>query len=328
MVDRDLFIEWCEGSFGRFKTSGDEIQVNSIFTDDYKFKLYCNTTKNLYHCFKTGAKGTLHQLVAKIEKCSMEMSYGIIGGKPQIANLDERLREVMYGKNPEPIIEEKANHEIEFPNDTYRFNLVPSWCKFTEKAKSYLTSRKLNFGNFYFCVKGKYANRIIIPWFDENDAMYYWNARTIFENVFPKYKLPSENVSEILKSNVIWMSDWSSEKIYLTEGEIDAMSLSQCSFAAAAIAGKELTDGQATLLAKRQIVVTLDNDEYGISSSIKTAKKLLDHGFKNIRYIRPPVGFKDWNELYVKHDKETVQNYIFKNESDLDLFKLELLQIR
>lgn len=327
MVDRDLFIAWCESQFGRIKLSGNEILLNSIFTDDKNHKLYCNPDKNVYHCFKSGKSGSLHHLVSLHDGIHMQDTYDIIGGKPQIADIESRIIEILKGKKVEEPVKYESK-EINLPSDTYRFNEVPYWCKFKNKAMEYLSKRKMDYGDFYFCVKGKYANRIIIPWFNENGDRYYWNARTIMEDVNPKYRLPSEEATDALKSYAIWISDWDAEKIYLTEGEIDAISLAKCGFASAAIAGKELTDGQAELLEGRQIVVALDNDEYGVPFSIKTGKKLIENGFKNIRFVRPPVGFKDWNEFYVSHDEHSVQDYIKQYETDLDILKLELLSIK
>jgi len=51
----------------KYNPSNGEMQINSVFVEDRKFKLYINLNKGLYHCFKSGESGNIIWLYAILE---------------------------------------------------------------------------------------------------------------------------------------------------------------------------------------------------------------------------------------------------------------------
>ena len=100
--------------------------------------------------------------------------------------------------------------------------------------------------------------------------------------------------------------------IYITEGEFDAMSLNECAYYGCALGGKSMSQQQIQLIRNYKPVIALDNDQAGLLSIINIGNTLLRAGFTEIRYIRPPKGYKDWNAFLQKHTPKTIQGYIEK----------------
>ena len=63
-------------------------------------------------------------------------------------------------------------------------------CQLRTLAENYLKSRKLPVDNLYVCSNGRYANRIIIPYYDNNKKLIYYNGRSINYN---KLRISFEN---------------------------------------------------------------------------------------------------------------------------------------
>jgi hypothetical protein len=85
-VDYNKFFDWAQSRFGNPEIRGNEICVNSIFTEDAKKKLWCNPSggKNrirhgVYHCWKTDRKGTLVSLVCEVDKISKNQALEVLG---------------------------------------------------------------------------------------------------------------------------------------------------------------------------------------------------------------------------------------------------------
>ncbi len=63
-VDFDSFRQWAEDRFnGDILVKGNEIRINSIFTEDHKHHMWCNPyggkhqrEDGCYRCWKTGEK--------------------------------------------------------------------------------------------------------------------------------------------------------------------------------------------------------------------------------------------------------------------------------
>ena len=71
-----------------------------------------------------------------------------------------------------------------------------------------------------YCDAGSYANRIIIPSYDEKDELNYFIARSYYESSLP-YKNPPISKNTVIFENMI---DWS-EPLVLCEGAFDAIAI-------------------------------------------------------------------------------------------------------
>lgn len=117
-----------------------------------------------------------------------------------------------------------------------------------------------------------------------------------------KYRAPS-GMERTLYNVLDFKKD--SDTVYVCEGEIDALTLSVCGFAAVAIPGVQQWKPQFTkcFLDYTQIFVVADGDEagYRLGAFLSTEIKA--------RAVRPPKG-EDVNSIYVKGGTSAVQQWL------------------
>ena len=84
-----------------------------------------------------------------------------------------------------------------------------------------ITTRDIKRYNIGYCDGGHYANRIIIPSYDNDNRLNYFIARSVFDEEKFKYKNPPISKNVIMFENQI---NWN-EPITLVEGVFDAMAV-------------------------------------------------------------------------------------------------------
>ena len=206
--------------------------------------------------------------------------------------------------------------EIQFPPNTCTLNLAPmNWYV---KAKSYLESRKIFDDRFYFCTTGTYGGRIIIPYYSPEGKLIYFNGRTVVESSL-RYKGPAKDCG-VGKEDVLFFTSYpaSGSQIYLCEGEFDALSLAKCGFVAAACGGKNLSDKQAVQLSPYKICLALDADEAGQMAMQKMRNKIIQYGHPNVKMVKPPAQYKDWNNVLIAHNESILKNYVESTEKNFE----------
>ena len=176
---------------------------------------------------------------------------------------------------------------------------------------NYLKERKISSDGLYYCLEGEYGNRIIIPYYNKNKEVIYWNGRHIGDSPLRYFGPKNCGVG---KGDVIFATKWDCDKVYLTEGEFDAMSLNMVGYAGWACGGKELSDKQINYLRNYKICLALDQDKYGQIALNKMGNKLLKEGIRRISYVSPPIEYKDWNKMFIELGKSGVHDYILSKE--------------
>mgnify|MGYP000370213268 CR=1 FL=1 len=246
-IDQDYFSQWVETRFGRDNYYVKELQVNlhSPFTEkkDDGFHLWCCPELNAYHCWKTGKSGNLYELISEFEPCSYADAVELLGGNQYLKTLEDKIQKFFQSKP-----KEVKKSSLSLPPGTKAIHELPDGIR--EVVQKYLQNRKLDYSNLYYCTEGKYAKRIIIPYYDSNRNLIYFNGRDITNKAYLRYKGPEKETVGIGKGDVVWMSSYpdKGEKVYLTEGEFDAMSLKEAGFVSAALGGKSLNPKQIKLL--------------------------------------------------------------------------------
>ena len=324
-IDFQAFVDWTKKRFKNVLIKGDEIRLNSFFAEnDNKYHLWCNPKGGkkevgfgVYHCFKTDKKGTLVNLVMDVEKCDFLTALKILKGNIRASN--KNLNQIFNYEHPDYTLKNKKI-EIKLPENCEL--IEDSNNTIIKNAKNYLTNRKMNYNNFFVCTNGKYRNRIVIPYFDfDFKSLIYFNTRALFETNL-RYLGPPKTEG-VGKEDVLYLpKKIQHNKIYLTEGEFDACSLSLSGLSAVACGGKNLSDIQAAMLSNYDICLSLDLDKAG-TEAIKNMKTKLNAfnltGNNNrITIVRPAVGFKDWNEMLMKHSPSILKSYVEKNETPLE----------
>lgn len=342
-INRDKFLTWAKKHWGNdIVIKGDEILLNSPFTEDYKHHLSCNcdpkgnkhhTPYGGFRCFKSETKGTLIRLVMEVEKCTEEEAFEILGqGSTSLAELEEKLA-LFMGKKPKiEAVEDKPVEGLTLPPDTYKFDDLPSSNLYRQLAIEYLTKRKIPLDGLMICIRGRYKNRIIIPYYDREGKMIYWNGRTLENREgVPRYQGPDKEVG-VGKSDVIYMPQWPEDgDLYIAEGEFDSISISLSGLNAGAIAGKELYDKQYEYIKPYTPILCLDADKAGGQALLNIGSSLKRRGVSEVYYVRPPMrsdGKKmDWNDMYVKYGPKVLKAYMLKNRKPYYSWTTDLLRI-
>ena len=326
-ISFEKFLEWAESRFGDVVVKGDEIMINSIFTEDYKHHLSCNPNggkdqlpNGVFHCWKTDRGGSLVSLVMMVDKCSYDEALDILDAADfNLRQLERKLEEFFAKKKKSPMpipqgglaLPVGAKRIIDFKTDDL-------W---RAEAEAYLKSRKLNPEDYLLCTTGRERNRIIIPYYGKSGELIYWNGRYLTDTeTVPKYLGPEKECG-VGKGDVIYMADgWPPEgsKLYLTEGEFDSKSLSICGFFSGAVGGKTVEDKQVALLRPYIPVLCFDADNKAIDAGgqalLKIGDLLKSKGFDTVYYVRPPKKYKDWNKMLVEVGSKIIHAYIKQHE--------------
>lgn len=320
------FLDWAQSKFDSVEVKGNEICVNSIFTEDKKKKLWCNPSggKNqirygVFHCWKTEKKGTLLSLVMEVEKCSKPKAMEILGIQGPSRHLVEEINfDINFLDERSELDYEKEQKIISFPPNIYEINKAPT--VYHQRATFYLTSRKIPTEDFLICTSGKYENRIIIPYYNSSKKLVYFNSRDLGDNPL-RYKGPDKSIG-VGKEDVIYFPKFPEvgDTVFLCEGEFDAYSLHLCGLKSAACGGKFLSEKQSIILSYYNLVLALDADEAGDQGKIGMYNKIIQYNkFSDVMTVRPPEVTKDWNELYKKFDDKIVLAYINQNIKKLEI---------
>jgi hypothetical protein len=114
---------------------------------------------------------------------------------------------------------------------------------------------------YYVSTLPAYQGRVIIPYFFRGKVIY-WQARSMDEEIQPRYKNPS-----VEKANVFFNMDevyrYTDEPLFISEGPIDALSIGKNGVA---LLGSSLTEFQLQALQKvqnRRIIFVIDKNKNG-----------------------------------------------------------------
>jgi DNA primase len=330
-ISFDKFKNWAIARFGEDNVlvKGKEIRINSVFVkDDENHHLWCSPSggKNkrnygVFHCFKTDQKGSLIKLVQIVDHCDKDDAFEILNGRTSIRELEKKLEEYL-NQEEEKQVETKIN-QIYLPEHSFLISSLPSNNWWRKKAEEHLNPRKIQIDGLYICTDGKYKARIIIPYYDKQGNLIYFNGRHI-GNSKCKYLGPPKEIG-VGKEDVIFMAGkWpeAGSTIYLCEGEFNAISLNLAEFNSAACGGKNMGEKQALLLSNYKIVICLDRDKAGkqgtskmasVISSLETVK-----GADKLSFVMPPEGYNDWNDMLKALGPVLLHHYIIKNTKPID----------
>lgn len=180
----------------------------------------------------------------------------------------------------------------------------------------YLRNRKITVDdikkyNIGYCEDGEYANRIIIPSYDEFGELNYFVSRTYFDSK-QKYKNPKVSRDIVAFENLI---SWNNP-IILCEGVFDAIAIKRN---AIPLLGKNLQPNlknKLELNKVKDIYICLDKDAR--NDAIKIAQELLNQGQDRTVYLlkleeKDPsqIGFDKMTQLIKDAPKFDFKSLIF-----------------
>jgi len=187
-IPSNLIKEYLLSKFKEYTISHDEFLVNSIFTPDSKKHLSINMESGLWQCFKTKEKGSIVHLVSLMEGISYFEALTLFNRKlldsPELLFVESKeIRQEHIRRGYRTIIEETKNFKK--LSEASRYSDLVS----ERLAYKFVQYRGLEHQTFYVGTKGKFVNRLIIP-FSWNNNMEYFQARLLTDYGM-KYLNPS-----------------------------------------------------------------------------------------------------------------------------------------
>jgi DNA primase len=337
-IDFDVFWEWAVGHFGEYNVvrHGDEVCINSPFVADYKADtgnhMWCNPSKGIYHCWKSDRSGTLYHLVKEMVGCTYPEAVDILGDTAALRTLNDRLTKYLAVNKKQNVKtpDVKAGSLLQLPQDTFLISDLAPDNGLRRQAEAYLKDRHIPAAGLHVCAAGRYANRIIIPYYGPNGNLIYFNGRDLTGRSKLRYQGPPKEVG-VGKSDVIWIKSWpkAGTKLYLTEGEFDAMSLWEAEYCGAALGGKNLSPKQFKLLEPYEVTICFDLDKSGIEALNKVSAYMRSNSgrIRKVGYVKPAKNFKDWNDMLMKIGSPALHYYIQTQEKSLESWQ-ELVNLR
>ena len=324
MLPSSLIIEYLNSKFPDNRVFGAEFTIDSIFTPDNKKHLSINTDTGLWQDFKTHESGNFPQLVAAVEGISHDAALKFLRGKlfdtPEALFEISSIRVEAQKPSSENSVQDifKAFRKFDYTN-------INEDTLYERLAKKFVIKRGLQKVALYICSTGRYANRIIIPYFYKGEDPFYFQARNL-SVMGVKYLNPSREFSGVKSSDVLYPFTAEADYIFLTEGPLDAISLQLNGLNATCTQGSNLSHAQADQIKDKQVIFAYDNDDAG-RAGIKQARKLLLGKNKNEFCVATlPEGVKDWNDLHVRsHTRDDFRSFVAKGLKEMD-FEFEVTE--
>jgi hypothetical protein len=338
-VDFDAFVKWAENRFdGDVVIKGKNVLINSVFAEDHKHHLSCCPSGGkkkrpwgVYRCYYSEKRGTLLGLVMHVDQCGPDEARDVLQGRTPIHLLEKELEKYFLGIDEAP----KAEPKPELPQDglalppyTFLIKDMPEESPQRQRAIDYLSSRCIPWQGMYFCTGDEYADRVIVPYYDRSGKRIYWNGRSLGRSKL-RYRGPPREWG-IGKGDVLFFyPDWpvAGSTIYLTEGEFDAISLSISRRHGVACGGKSLSEAQVEMLRPYKVVLCLDNDDPGLKGLMWMGDTLIAAGVRDLQFVRPARGLKDWNKMLEMVGAEVLGAYVDKYVRPYDSWTREQLMV-
>jgi 5S rRNA maturation endonuclease (ribonuclease M5) len=269
-----------------------------------KKHLWVNSETGLWQDFKTGKKGNFIQLISYLNKTSISnakstlmrkafSAFHIKVEKKQTQKSQEKKYKFLDFKEILQI--EKVTYDkLDYPN--YR------------NVKSFLEGRKIidTIEDFplYLSTGDPYPNRLIIPFLDELDRMYFFQGRALDKNSKAKYITPSKTYG-VKSSNTLYPFD-KDRDLVIVEGPLKARLLQHLGINATSIQGSKLSFMQATIIArsikKEKVILSFDNDDAGRRGE-QTAQGMLVKKLgvdpKRVYSWHSSPLFNDWEDAWI-----------------------------
>jgi len=315
-IPTTVIKEYLHQKFNKFKLSGDEFITDSVLVDDAKGHLSINVRTGLWQDFKSSEYGNFASFVAMVESISYGAAIKMIRRKmfdsPEMLFSEVKLQRAKQ----EPIggwrslKQEEKNFEVitkTFQNDENPIKRI---------AYRFLQSRSLLECGLMLATSGKYVNRIIIPYKERGDLIYF-QARLLF-NTGMKYLNPTAKEYGVRSSEILYPFDTSKDYVLITEGPIDALTLQRCGFNATALQGSNLSRTQLDALGDRTLIFSFDNDEAGRNGLNKAERAVQLKNKSGIYYAFPDSEFKDWNEVLSRQGVAALETMMKVNTKPLN----------
>jgi len=226
---------------------------------------------NGFHCFVCQAHGSVLDLAAAMEGCSLrQAAWWLAEGFGARAWTPPAESGVYRPPTPERIREKESSAGL-------RFALRP-----IDSTHGYLQARGIeadtavHFGVGYYAGPGLLQRRVVIPIHDERGQLLAYAGRSI-DGAAPKYKLPAGFRKSSVLFNLHRAVTRSHDRVIVVEGFFDCLQVHQAGFpSVVGLMGCSLSAHQEALLVERfrSVVLMLDGDPAGQQGSRLIADRL------------------------------------------------------
>lgn len=290
------------------KIRGKEFLCNCIFPDHEDKHPSFNISiegksKGIFHCFSCGAKGTIFHLVELILNINREDCEKFISKLFNIEidsknnDLNEMLFRLKFNKNDNLM---NIDNDITFPLPKYKIK--------NEKLSNYLNSIRnyptdkiekiISDFDMYYCEKGYYNNRILIPIFDSYGNYRFFEATSCNPDIIKPKKLypKGSKVGDYLFN----LNNIKTDYCFICEGIWDVIRLYSFGYSAISTFGTNISINQAKLLIKHfnKIIILYDGDKAGYKGTDKIYSLLSNY-----------IEVKYFKLLYGDPDDLTIKNF-------------------
>ena len=257
----------------------EQVVIHCPFHQDRKESCAINLVKGAWICFAGCGQGGLKSFIHKISGKSWTEINLEIGS--QIDNNSLEINPLFFGEEEQKVSEQlpyqKPEVTLDVPDGHWIYNRG-----FTKQTILQWDCKTNNFLDFM--VPAKNQSKEILGWITRRTPAI---PKYLFSKGFSK----SKTLFGIDKIKDV-------ETLYIVEGALDCMWLSQHGYSAVALLGASLSKKQIELLSAlrvKEIVLALDNDEAG---SKGMEKATLDMGNRFlISYLNIPKKYKDLQEI-------------------------------
>lgn len=221
----------------------------------------------------------------ELEKDSLEnLKFNKIKSTVDISYYAENFNEVL-----------KNDTEIKKSQSILKSPKAMEWCEQRGIPKKF-------YKKWGFCKSGFYKDRVVIPFLDDRNKIYYFIARSIHKNVTLKYLNPESNVKPFYN---IYNVDIDIPVIFM-EGVIDSLFVNN----SVAMIGAKINNFEKLKIDKNKIYFLFDNDKTGK----KNASEKMDEGYnvflwKKFIHDNDLSPAKDINELMKVNNIDNMENY-------------------
>jgi hypothetical protein len=280
-----------------------------------RFNLDWNNGVPGWHCFNCGRRGNFIEIYSIVKGVSYD------DAKKELFKYDkESVKRQMkkYRKRPEAI----EKKEIDYDD----FNWIRNKCyerlesipenvgilenRYLRELENFYESRKIPLKyKLYICHSGKYKGRIIIPIFNEENRIIYFQARRIPKSTIePKYDNPVAPKELCILNKHLFDRN---KSIIIHEGLIDAFMVGD---QGTSCLGKEISVELIKELLKltdKDVIIALDNDAEAYKSLAKFMKK--NKYTNKVKYFLYPKEFEGFDDI---------NKIVRDNEKVLDVYEL------
>lgn len=290
--------------------SSEQVQVNcprcqeleGLHYPDGKYNLEINTAKRVFRCWKCEEPKFSGSLGKLIRLFGSKMDYEVYKSYASI------FQDYLYSEDDtDEII------SVSLPTEMISFANMDSTNPDHFEAYNYLVNDRMISREIIlkyrlgFCLEGKYANRIIIPSYDEFGDINYFVARAYKPGMKPPYMNPKVDKMKIIFNE--GLINWDST-IYLVEGAFEFLSFP---VNVVPLLGKDLSIPLFNKLKERKpnIVILLDPDAFKTAIQLFFKIQTIYVGFEErVKIVKLPT-MEDLDELRKRAGKDEILKALY-----------------